>query len=164
MDIMVSSNFERLLYDFYGNDAATIHDLMRQFRENGSFDIAPHVVDKLNAIFTSSAVNDEETCEAIRDAYNTSDMVIDPHTAIGVKAARDTIDPEQNIPVVILSTAHPAKFAEAVVKAGLEEAALPAHLSDLMDRDERFDVLDNDLDILHQYVAKKSNISSDAAA
>lgn len=164
MDIMVSSNFERLLYDLYGQDAETIHDLMHKFKEDGSFDIAPHIVEKLNALFTSSAVNDEETCETIKNVFNRSEITIDPHTAIGVKAARDTIKNDNNIPVITLSTAHPAKFAEAVIKAGLAEATLPPHLADLMEREERFEVLEHDLSLLHKYVAEKSNINSDAAA
>jgi len=151
MDIMVSSNFERLLFDLYARKGADIKQLMEDFK-SGSMSLSDEALSTARELFTSYRLGDEETIDVIRDVFENTEYLLDPHTAIGVQAARKTRR-RQDIPMVCLSTAHPAKFPEAVRKAGQsEDPALPHHMTDLFDREERLQVLDNDLTVVQQYV------------
>ncbi len=151
MDIMVSSNFERLLFDLYGRKGADIKQLMEDFK-SGSMSLSDEALSTARELFTSYRLGDDETIDVIRDVFENTEYLLDPHTAIGVQAARKTRR-RQDIPMVCLSTAHPAKFPEAVRKAGQsEDPALPHHMTDLFDRQERLQVLDNDLAVVQQYV------------
>ncbi|MGH1371072.1 MAG: threonine synthase [Cellvibrionaceae bacterium] len=153
MDIMVSSNFERLLFDLYGREGGEIKQLMEDFK-SGSMSLRDDALSTARELFTSYRLGDDETIEVIRDVFENTEYLLDPHTAIGVQAARKTRR-RQDIPMVCLSTAHPAKFPEAVRKAGQsEDPTLPHHMTDLFDREERLQVLDNNLDVVQQYVAK----------
>lgn len=151
MDIMVSSNFERLLFDVYGRDGAEITDLMARFKKE-SVQLDPARWEKVRALFDSHAIDDATTCDVIRDVHAETGYLLDPHTAIGVKAARECWR-DKSVPMITLATAHPVKFPEPVVKAGLESPQLPAHMADLFERDERFEVLANDLPTVQQYIA-----------
>lgn len=151
MDIMVSSNFERLLFDVYGRDGAEIADLMARFKKE-SVQLDSARWEKVRALFDSHAIDDDTTCEVIRDVHAETGYLLDPHTAIGVKAARECWR-DKAVPMITLATAHPVKFPEPVVKAGLESPQLPAHMADLFERDERFEVLANDLSTVQQYIA-----------
>lgn len=151
MDIMVSSNFERLLFDVYGRDGAAVADLMARFKKE-SVSLGDGEWQKVRELFSSCAVDDKTTCEVITQVHNTTDYLLDPHTAIGVKAARECRR-DMSVPMITLATAHPVKFPEPVIKAGLEAPSLPTHMSDLFEREERFKVLDNDLKVVQQYVA-----------
>jgi threonine synthase len=103
------------------------------------------------------AVDDAQTCETIAEVFEQTGEVLDPHTAIGVKAARECRR-SLDIPMVILGTAHPVKFPDAVEKAGVGKALeLPAHLSDLFGRDERCTVLPNDLKAVQAFVSQHGN-------
>lgn len=153
MDIMISSNFERMLFDLYGRDADAIAKLMAELKENGGIKLDTEVLNKARALFSSYRLSDEEMLETIREEYQDTGYLLDPHTAIGVKAAcqtRRSID----VPVICLATAHPAKFPEAVMKAGYpSEPALPMHMSDLFDREEFFSVLDKDISDIQNHVS-----------
>jgi len=151
MDIMVSSNFERLLFDVYGRDGAEIADLMARIKKE-SVQLDSARWEKVRALFDSHAIDDDTTCEVIRDVHAETGYLLDPHTAIGVKAARECWR-DKAVPMITLATAHPVKFPEPVVKAGLESPQLPAHMADLFERDERFEVLANDLSTVQQYIA-----------
>lgn len=152
MDIMVSSNFERLLFDLYGREGGEIKQLMEDFK-TGSMSLNDKVLSTARELFTSYRLGDEETIDVIRDVFENTEYLLDPHTAIGVQAARKTRR-RQDIPMVCLSTAHPAKFPEAVRKAGqTEDPSLPHHMEDLFDREERLNVLDNDIGVVQQFVA-----------
>ncbi|GAA5315325.1 MAG: threonine synthase [Candidatus Pelagadaptatus aseana] len=152
MDIMVSSNFERLLFDLYGREGASIKQLMEDFK-SGSMTLSDAALVKARELFSSYRVGDEETIEVIRDVFENTEYLLDPHTAIGVEAARKTRR-RQDIPMICLSTAHPAKFPEAVRKAGQDQdPALPHHMTDLFDREERFEVLEKDLQTVQQHIA-----------
>ncbi len=156
MDITVSSNFERLLFDLYGRDGAAINTLMAEL-ESGDINFSASAMRMARAHFSSQAVNDEQTCQEIARTWQQCEYLLDPHSAIGVKAARDSGCAKQ-LPVVTLATAHPAKFPEAVQQAGLTRAAhLPAHLSDLMARAERFAVLSNELQAVQSFIATNIN-------
>lgn len=142
MDISVSSNFERLLFDLYRRDGSAIAALMRQF-DSGAITLDGGAGERLRALFSSRAVSDQETCELIAEVYASSNYLLDPHSAIALKAAREV---GSDGAMISLATAHPAKFPEAVARAGLTvEPALPPHLADLFERSEHYQVLPNDL-------------------
>jgi threonine synthase len=157
MDIMVSSNFERLLFDLHGRNGAAIAGLMDSFKQGGGFSVEQERWTEARKLFDSLAVDDAQTCETIAEVYEQTGELLDPHTAIGVKAARECRR-SLDIPMVILGTAHPVKFPDAVEKAGVGKALeLPAHLSDLFARDERCTVLPNDLKAVQTFVSQHGN-------
>lgn len=143
MDIMVSSNFERYLFDLFDRDAEAVTAFV-----TGLDKTAQHLDDvrwkKARELFSSLGVDDKTTCEVIAEVYNDTEFLIDPHTAVGVKAAR-VCNQDTSVPMITLATAHPVKFADAVTKAGLDSPALPAHMQDLFEREERYDILNNDI-------------------
>lgn len=151
MDIMVSSNFERLLFDVYGQDGAAVADLMARFKTE-SVCLGEGEWQRVRELFSSYAVDDQTTCDVIAEVYKATEYLLDPHTAIGVKAARECRR-DTSVPMVTLATAHPVKFPEPVVQAGLEAPGLPSHMTGLFEREERLQVLDNDLKVIQQYVA-----------
>ena len=156
MDITVSSNFERLLFDLYDRDGAAIADLMQRF-EDGDIAFTDAAMDKARALFSSQRVSDEETRQQIASTWQDCEYLLDPHSAIGVKAALDSGLSAQ-VPVVTLATAHPAKFPDAIKSAGLDqEVALPWHLRDLFERSERMEVLPNDLAAVQAFIAANIN-------
>ncbi|MDF2181290.1 threonine synthase [Neptuniibacter sp. CAU 1671] len=151
MDIMVSSNFERLLFDVYGRDGAAISKLMDDFKA-GPVSLGDGNWDQVRELFDSCAVDDETTCEVIKQVFAETEYLLDPHTAIGVKAAREC-NRDSSVPMVTLATAHPVKFPDPVVKAGLESPQLPPHMADLFEREERYEVLANDLAQVQGFMA-----------
>ncbi|RAU18366.1 threonine synthase [Nitrincola tibetensis] len=151
MDIMVSSNFERLLFDVYGRDGAAIADLMKRFKRE-SVSLESGRWETVRELFDSYAVDDATTCDVIKQVYQETGYLLDPHTAIGLKAARECWK-DKTIPMITLATAHPVKFPEPIVKAGLESPALPAHLADLYEREERFTVLPKDLASVQAFIS-----------
>jgi threonine synthase len=156
MDITVSSNFERLLFDLYDRDGAAIADLMQRF-DHGDISLNETAMKQARSLFSSQCVSDEETCQQIYGTWQDCEYLLDPHSAIGVKAALDS-DVAAGIPMITMATAHPAKFPEAVKSAGLTQAvALPLHLSDLFERSERFQVLPNDLAAVQEFIAANIN-------
>ncbi len=151
MDIVISSNFERLLFDCYQRDGAAVADLMQRFQKE-DVAISESAFDNVRALFDSYAVNDEQTVKTIADVYASTEYLLDPHSAIGVEAARK-VRRRTDIPMITLATAHPAKFPEAVMNAGYpNEPALPLHMADLFDNEERCTVLDNDLGAVQSFV------------
>jgi threonine synthase len=156
MDITVSSNFERLLFDLYDRDGATVADLMQRF-EAGDVAFNDAAMDKARTLFSSQCVSDEETCQQIASTWKDCEYLLDPHSAIGLKAALDS-DVSPEVPVVTLATAHPAKFPDAIKSAGLnQEVALPLHLRDLFERNERMEVLPNDLAAVQAFMTANIN-------
>ena len=156
MDITVSSNFERLMFDLYDRDGQAIFDLMQAFNQ-GDISLTDKALQEAQAFFASHRVSDEETCAEIARVWDRCGYLLDPHSAIGTRAAQ-MCHPGNEAPMVTLATAHPAKFPAAIAESGVAtEAALPAHLHDLFQREERFTVLDNDLALVQQHMA--ANIS-----
>jgi threonine synthase len=156
MDIAVSSNFERLLFDLYDRDGAALSELMG--RMNAKTDVIELDDDKLakaRELFDSYAVDEDATIKIMQDVYEESGYLLDPHTAIGVKAGRE-VRRNKSIPMITLGTAHPVKFEEAVLRAGFDMPKLPHHLKDLMEREERMDVLPADLAEIHKFIADKT--------
>jgi threonine synthase len=156
MDIVVSSNFERLLYSLSGDNADMIATLMQDFASEGHAEI-PAVIMQAAQNLYSGAVSDNETVATIKRWHQQSGEVLDPHTAIGVRVAEDHVN---DSPMVCMATAHPAKFADAVVAAGLEASALPVSMQDLMQRDERYQVLPNDLSTVQNYLREQLQSAS----
>ena len=152
MDIMISSNFERLLFDLYERDGKALAALMAGF-EAGATALDPRVLGQARTLFSSQRVDDAETVATIRAEYAASEYLLDPHSAIGVAAAR-RCRRDAETPVVCLATAHPAKFPDAVQQAGYPGAPpLPHHMADLFARAERCQVLPDDLGALHRHIA-----------
>ena len=157
MDIMVSSNFERLLFDLHGRNGAAVAELMNSFKATGKLSVEEERWTEARKLFDSLAVDDEQTCKTIAEVFAATGEVLDPHTAIGVHAARECRR-SLATPMVTLGTAHPVKFPEAVEKAGVGRALeLPAHLADLFERPERCTVLANDLKAVQAFVSEHGN-------
>ncbi len=151
MDIQVSSNFERLLFDLYGRDGKALADAMTAFRSTGTLKVGTNALGGVREVFDAGRVDDAGTLKAIADCLQRFGETIDPHTAVGYEVARHhRRDP--GVPMVVLATAHPAKFPDAVQKAIGTRPALPARLGDLMDRTERLDGLPNDAAALKQMI------------
>ncbi len=151
MDIQISSNFERLLYEAGGRDAAAVRTMMAGLKQAGSFTIPPKTLAVIRESFTAGRSDMNETASIMRQTLERSGYLLDPHTAAGVKVARAQDDSET--PMVVLATAHPAKFPAAVRDATGVTPALPSWLSDLMDRHERYDVLPSELKIVEDRIS-----------
>jgi threonine synthase len=147
MDIQISSNFERLLFDLYDRNGVTLADAMTAFRSTGTLKVGANALAGVRQLFDAGRVDEPGTLAAIADCRRRFGETIDPHTAVGyVVAQQHRRDPA--VPMVVLATAHPAKFPDAVEKATGVRPPLPARLGDLMDRAERVDGLRNDIDEL----------------
>ncbi len=151
MDIMVSSNFERMLFDLYGRDGAAIAQLMEDFKQ-GNMPLSADALSRARALFSSYKLDDQEMLDVIAEVFAKTEYLLDPHTAIGVQAGRKTRrDP--SIPMVCLATAHPAKFPEAIEKSGVGvEPKLPIYMQDLFEREERCAVLEQDIGVVQGYM------------
>jgi threonine synthase len=146
MDIQVSSNFERLLFEINARDGGMTAEQLTRFRSTGRLDIEADQRDRFIAgSFRAAAFDDVSTLSEIRRVYEASGYVLDPHTATGTAAARMLSAADDGGPVVTLATAHPAKFPDAVEEAIGFRPELPAHLDDLFEREERTQTVANDL-------------------
>lgn len=151
MDIQVSSNFERLLFDLAGRDGAAITGMMGEFERSRAMTIPADMLAGANGLFSSASIDGDTMALALRWAQEHGGQIIDPHSAVGLAAARALeIDPD--IPVVTLATAHPAKFREAVERATGVRPPLPARLGNLFDREERYERLPGDYDAVKAFV------------
>ncbi|MDE3176696.1 MAG: threonine synthase [Pseudomonadota bacterium] len=153
MDIQVSSNFERLLFERLGRDDARLRGLMASLKQSGGFAIPADALSAIRAEFDARRASEDECAQEMARACKESGVLIDPHTAVGVHAARAALQRDPATPVVALATAHPAKFPDAVEKATGVRPALPAHLADLLGRRERVARLPNDPRAVADYVA-----------
>jgi threonine synthase len=151
MDIQVSSNLERLLFEIYDRDGAAVKDLLDGFRRDGHVSIGEDRLRALRATWQGVRIDDEATTAIIADTYERAGMLIDPHTAVGLGAAR-ACRRDVDIPMVSLATAHPAKFPDAVERATGVRPPLPPHLAELFDRPEQYTELPNDLATVEQFV------------
>lgn len=144
MDIQLSSNFERLLFDALGRDAGALRAAFASLDQSGGFDIPPAALASIREDFDARAVGEEETSAEIARTYRLSGYVLDPHTATGVHAARARLAIDPSTPVVALATAHPAKFPAAIERAIGERIELPPRLAPILTAAERFSRLEND--------------------
>lgn len=152
MDIQISSNFERLLFDLHGRDGAKMNTMMQQFRAEKTLALSPAAWREMKLLFAAASANDDETKATIRSVYETTGEVLDPHTAVGVAAARKCAG-SGAAPIVVLATAHPAKFPAAVEAACGVHPELPPHLADLFERKERLSELPNVTDDIKKFIS-----------
>lgn len=153
MDIQISSNFERLLYELCDNDGQKTCDYINQLRQSGQMHLDDMMFQQCQNLFAGTKCNDDETLSIIKKIYDETGDIIDPHTAIGIAGGCEFLDnAEQEITMVTLATAHPAKFNNIVEKALGFLPDLPKNLHDLLDRKEYYHDMTNDTALLKQYI------------
>ncbi len=152
MDIQVSSNFERALFDAYDRDGSAVSQIMDELRAAGGFDISQGALQLLQDTFASGRASEEETTATITQSFAASGEVLCPHTAVGVHVAETHLSAT---PMITLATAHPAKFPDAVEAAMGARPALPPRMADLFDRSERVTRVANDLSALQHIVRER---------
>jgi threonine synthase len=155
MDIQVSSNFERLLFDLSGRDGVGLAKMMHDFEVSKAMTIPADMLAGAAGLFTSARIDADDMAMAMRWAHEGAGQVIDPHTAIGLAAARQAALPA-DIPIVTLATAHPAKFRDAVERATGVRPGLPARVGSLFEREERYDVLPATKEAIAAYVDERT--------
>jgi threonine synthase len=153
MDIQISSNFERLLFEVYGRDAAAIRGLMAGLGQSGAFAIADKPFSLIRAEFDSGATSEAAVAETIRRTLQETGELLDPHTAVGYAVARNHTRPS---PMITLATAHPAKFPDATEAASGVRPGLPSRLSGLMTAPERFKVLPNSTEAVKAFIRERN--------
>lgn len=150
MDIQIASNFERYLYYLNNADTAAVCAAMESFRQNGKLGFSAEQRAKIATDFSACSVSNDETLTTIRDFHQETGYCLDPHTAIGVKAARACAD--SPIPVICLATAHPAKFGEAVQKAIGVVPEYPAELVGIKEKESRCELVDAETEVIKAFV------------
>lgn len=150
MDIQISSNLERLLFDLFDRDAESTAAFMQEFRNTGTATLSPAQHANFLAQFGAGRQTEAETLQTIAGLYETQGIVVDPHTAVGIGVAERLRKPEETM--VTLATAHPAKFGDAVEAATGHRPPLVPRLSDIFERTETYEVLPNDLNAIMQLV------------
>ena len=163
MDIQVSSNFERLLFDAYHRDGGAVRSLMGSLAQSRRFSLSAPALSQIRALFSADRANEDEVAATIRTVLRETGHFVDPHTAVGIAVAeKETRDP--TVPMVVLSTAHAAKFPDAVQAACGHRPALPEWLSDLNTRPERVTVLPADQSAVERFVLATSRAAQEGAA
>ena len=152
MDIQISSNFERLLFEAYRRDAAALRNLMAGFAQSGALSIAPGPLKAIRDDFDAFSTDEANCAREMTRVFNESRYVLDPHTAVAVSAARRALERDRATPMIVLGTAHPAKFPDAVARAIQIRPPLPPHLADLFDREEQFTILPNDPQAVERFI------------
>src|SRR5208282_1350151 len=160
MDIQVSSNFERLLFEASGRSPEAVVKRMSELASEGAFAIPTDALARIRADFDAFRVDESACAEEMGRVYRESGMVIDPHSAVGVHAARKALAAAPATPVIALGTAHPAKFPAAVERATGVRPPLPEALSALMDREESIVVLPNDRRAVADYVRQTARAAA----
>ncbi|MEC7810427.1 MAG: threonine synthase [Actinomycetota bacterium] len=163
MDIQISSNLERLIFELLGRKGEEVNSLFEKFRSNGNIDVGSDVEAKFSNAWKGYSFDDEEVVNCISTESEKSGIVLDPHSAIGVLAARSHRDKKNDpeVPIVCLATAHPAKFPQAVERALGYCPPLPDRLADLHERPEFLTRLPNNLEIVKDHVKSCSRIDSE---
>ncbi len=151
MDIQVSSNFERLLFEINQRDGGLTAEQLQHFRATGRLSIEADQREQVDGVFAAARLGDDETLNVIGHTYAETGLLVDPHTAVAIGAAEE-LRSSLSGPIVTLATAHPAKFPDAVERATGVRPRLPAHLADLMERNEHFTELPNELAAVQQFV------------
>jgi threonine synthase len=155
MDIQVSSNFERLLFDLGGRDGKAMAEQMRGFEATRAMRLTNAQREGAAALFSSASIDANGMANAIRWAYEGAGQVIDPHSAVGLAAALGS-DLDPAVPIVTLATAHPAKFRDAVERATGVRPSLPSRIGNLFDREERYARLGAGYDEVTAYIAERA--------
>ncbi|MDH6268439.1 threonine synthase [Rhizobium sp. SG_E_25_P2] len=158
MDIQISSNFERLLFEAYGRKPEKVRRAMDSLKQSGAFEIEAEALAFIRKDFKAGRATEKQVAETIKNHLSETGYLLDPHTAIGVHVAAKY--EKSNAPMVTLATAHPAKFPLAVETACGINPALPSWLAGLMQREERFEVLSADIETVENFIAKHARIRS----
>ena len=159
MDIQVSSNFERLLYEINERDTEKVKQQMIKFKNNGKFEITKNQLEKINNLFSAYMISDEETLEIINKVYTDYNYILDPHSAIGYGAAQKALDNNiisKDMSVISLACAHPAKFPEIISKSINVMPKKPFHLENIMSSKEYFNIMDPSINDVQNFI--KSNM------
>lgn len=164
MDIQISSNFERLLFEAYGRDSQAVRRLMASLHQSRAFLIDAEPLARIREEFSAQAVDEDNVLAEMAETYRSTGYVLDPHSAVGTRAGRALLKQDPATPVVALSTAHPAKFPDAVERATGVRPALPPHIADLMERQESFTVLPNDQAAVERFIRERARAVKGAAA
>ncbi len=164
MDIQVSSNFERLLFEAVGGDAGAVRAMMASLSQSRSFAIPEAAMAAIRRAFSASRAGEDAVAAEMRRTWHEAGYLLDPHTAVGVVSGREVLARDRATPLVVLGTAHPAKFPDAVKAATGQDPALPEHLADLHERAERFTVLANDRSAIEAFIAARARATREAAA
>jgi threonine synthase len=151
MDIQVSSNLERLLFELHDRDGEAVAELMDVFRNDGRAEVDPTRLATLTETIAGARLDDEQTMDVIADVLERTGRLIDPHTAVGVGAAR-AVRRDPSVPMICVATAHPAKFPDAVEAATGRRPELPPRLADLLERPERCTTLPNELGAVEAHI------------
>lgn len=155
MDIQVSSNFERLLFEKTGRDGSAVRSLMNGLQQSRGFSIPSASLEAIREEFDGFAASEEDTANEIARCWSSAGELVDPHTAVGLAAARKAQAAGTGTPMVVLATAHPAKFPDAIEHATGIRPPLPTHLGSLLARQERFTVLPNDQSAIESFIRAK---------
>jgi threonine synthase len=158
MDIQISSNFERLLFEAYDRDPQKVRAAMDGLKQSGAFEIERHAMKAIAKDFRAGRVSEKQVAKTIKDTLAETGYLLDPHTAVGIFTAKKF--EKSNAPMVTLATAHPAKFPLAVKTACGIDPALPSWLDGLMQREERFEVLDADIKTVEEFIAQRARIGN----
>lgn len=164
MDIQVSSNFERLLFEATGRDAAEVRRLMAQLTQSRRFSLSSRALEQIRALFSADRADEEETAATIRTTLRETSRLVDPHTAVGLAVAEKEEARDPAVPMIVLGTAHPAKFPEAVEAACGVRPGLPDWLSDLPQRAERSTPMAVDQGALEKFIMAASRAAREGAA
>ena len=159
MDIQVSSNFERLLYEINERDTDKVKQQMKEFKNYGNFEITKNQLEKINNLFSAYMISDEETLEIINKVYTDYNYILDPHSAIGYGAAQKALDNNiisKDMSVISLACAHPAKFPEIISKSINVMPKKPFHLENIMSSKEYFNIMDPSINDVQNFI--KSNM------
>ena len=149
MDIQISSNFERLAFESTNRDAEKINEAMVEFRKTGKMPLPDGMWEKINEKFQGMSINNDKTLKAIKKWKEEKGIIFDPHSAIGLEAGCKM---KTSSPVIVMATAHPAKFPEVLKKAIGEKVEVPEHMSDIFKKQEKYDVLENNYEDLLEYI------------
>ncbi len=152
MDVQISSNFERLLFDVLNEDDKQVSIFMNDLKSKGSFLLNKEQVAIIKKNFSAKKINDKETIEIIKKFSNEYNFIIDPHTATAVGASKAIKDGSE---ILILGTAHPYKFLETIKMATSKEVKMPKQISHLMDKKENYDILENKIKDIKNYILDK---------
>ena len=139
MDIQVASNFERLLFDLFNSDTKKVEKLMKNLSNEGHFNLDKRIVSAISKDFDSGAVTDNDTVATMKYFFNKRDVILCPHSAIGVRVGKDFVDAGET--VVSLGTAHPAKFKETVERALGKSIPVPPSVNDVLEKKENVKVI-----------------------
>ena len=158
MDIQVSSNFERLLFEILDRDAIKVKQEMSNFKKNGVFSIPKEIMLKVNNLFSAYMISNNETLDIIKNTFENYNYILDPHSAIGFGSARKALDEKiisSSTPIISLACAHPSKFPDVIKKAINIKPQLPDHLKELMVSKEYFKVIGDDTKFIKNYLKEK---------